>query len=222
MLLQSRRRAVQVNDVYDANSTPRQQMAKRLSYVIVAYVILALAKSSAEDFTNGDLDLPLLSPNTLVAKAQTEVVPAGVEQLVIDLGSALRLAQAQNPRIALAREMIIESIAQHKEARARWMPTLAAGTNYHYHTGVLQTSFGEIRQLNEQSIYFGGGSRTLAAESVAIPAVRIFAHVGDAFYQPLAARQMVTALLRIEVDRQSDIARRLRQVPDARRRRVST
>jgi len=121
------------------------------------------------------------------------VVPPGSSEFVIDLGTALHLAEMQNPRIALARETVTEAIAQHKEARALWLPTLAAGTNYHLHSGVLQTSFGQIRQLNEQSVYVGGGTRTLAAESVAIPAVRIFGHAGDMYFLSLAARQVVTA-----------------------------
>jgi outer membrane protein TolC len=122
----------------------------------------------------------------------TEIVPPSHQELVIDLGTALRLAEVQNPRMALAREIVCEAVAQQREARGLWLPTLTAGTNYHLHSGVLQTSFGEIRKINEQSVYVGGGTRTLAAESVAIPAVRIFAHAGDAYYLPLAARQMVT------------------------------
>lgn len=126
-------------------------------------------------------------------KHTQSVIPPYEEELTIDLDTALRLAECQNPLIAYTREVVTEAIALHREARALWLPSLAAGTNYHLHSGVLQTSFGQIRQLNEQSVYVGGGARTLAAESVAIPAVRIFAHLGDAYYLPLAAGQMVTA-----------------------------
>lgn len=110
---------------------------------------------------------------------------------VIDLTTALQLATTVNPRIGLAHEHVREAMALELGARSMLLPTLVAGTNYHLHSGKLQTSFGEIRTLNEQSIYFGGGSRTMAAETVAIPAVRIFAQLGDAVYAPLAACQVV-------------------------------
>ena len=129
----------------------------------------------------------------VTAEASSEIVPQCDNKLIIDLSTALRLAESQNPRIALFREIVCEASAQHKEARALWLPTLTAGSNYHLHSGVLQTSFGQIRQINEQSVYVGGGTRTLAAESVAIPAVRIFTQIGDAYFLPLAAGQMVTA-----------------------------
>ncbi|MBI3866202.1 MAG: TolC family protein, partial [Planctomycetia bacterium] len=103
------------------------------------------------------------------------------------------LAETANPTIALGRQAIVEAVALQTGARGLLLPTLNAGTNYHLHQGVLQTSFGQIRNLNEQSIYVGGGARTLAAETVAIPAVRIFSHLGDAYFAPLAAAQTVCA-----------------------------
>lgn len=129
----------------------------------------------------------------LVGLERRDVVPATGEEYVIDLPTALRLAEAENPSIALGRQAICEALALQTEARGMLLPSLNAGTNYHLHQGRLQTSFGEIRSLNEQSIYFGGGARTLAAETVAIPAVRIFGHVGDAYYAPLAASQVVSS-----------------------------
>ena len=44
-----------------------------------------------------------------------------------------------------------------------------------------------------EAIYAGAGARTLAAETVAIPGLRIFSHLGDALFAPLAARQIVCA-----------------------------
>ena len=129
----------------------------------------------------------------LIGLSREDVLPPGAEQHVIDLPSALQLAEAANPTIALGRQAVVEAVALQTGARGLLLPTLNAGTNYHLHQGVLQTSFGQIRDLNEQSIYVGGGARTLAAETVAIPAVRIFSHLGDALFAPLAAGQMVCA-----------------------------
>ena len=95
--------------------------------------------------------------------------------------------------LGLAREAINEALAIHRSARLLLIPDLNAGTNYHLHNGPLQTSFGLIRTLNEQSIYVGGGARTLAAETVAIPAVQIYTHLGDAIFLPLATEQDLAA-----------------------------
>src|SRR5260370_24988887 len=64
--------------------------------------------------------------------------------------------------------------------------------NYHLHDGILQNSFGRMRHVDSRSFYIGGGARTVAAETVAYPAVQLFAHLGDAIYEPLAARQLVS------------------------------
>src|SRR6185312_10523274 len=64
---------------------------------------------------------------------------------------------------------------------------------YHKHEGNFQASTGQIKDIYSQAVYFGGGTRVWAAESLAIPAVRILGHVGDAIYEPLVVRQEVTA-----------------------------
>jgi outer membrane protein TolC len=111
----------------------------------------------------------------------------------IDLGVALRLAGVDNPTINLAREQIREALAGQLAARSLLLPSVNIGGNYHLHYGVLQASPGFIRSVSSQSLYLGFGARTLAAESVAFPGIRLFAHLGDAVYEPLAARQRVVA-----------------------------
>lgn len=109
----------------------------------------------------------------------------------IDLGIALRLAGVDNPTINLAREQIREALALFLGARSLLLPSVNIGGNYHLHDGALQASFGQIRRVESQSLYLGFGARTLAAESVAFPGVRLFAHLGDAVFEPLAARQQI-------------------------------
>src|SRR5690242_7580613 len=102
--------------------------------VVLTIASLLMAEETAADQKNPD-DVDLPSPaaiESVPASLDADILPPDVERMTIDLGSALRLADLQNPRMALAREMIVESIAQHKEARALWLPTLAAGANYHY------------------------------------------------------------------------------------------
>jgi outer membrane protein TolC len=127
-----------------------------------------------------------------VRESRVDIVPPAACEMVIDLATALHLAESQNPRMGLAREIVNEAIAQHKEARSLLLPTLTAGTDYHLHSGALQASDGQIRQVNLQSLYVGGGTQTVGSQTIGIPAVRIFAHAGDAYYLPLAAGQMVT------------------------------
>jgi outer membrane protein TolC len=120
------------------------------------------------------------------------VVPPAPADYPIDLTTALRLAEVENPDIAGARQLIREALALQLAARVLAVPTLNTGTNYHGHTGNLQRSSGKILSLSQQALYFGGGARTLAAESVAIPAVNIVSPLADVIFEPLAARQNVT------------------------------
>jgi outer membrane protein TolC len=122
------------------------------------------------------------------------VVPPSPQEFPIDLTTALRLAEVENPEIAIARQEIGEALALQQQAYALLLPTFNAGGNYHGHTGVLQRSSGTILNLSEQSLYVGGGARTLAAESVAIPAVNIVSPLTDALFEPLAARQRLVAV----------------------------
>lgn len=111
----------------------------------------------------------------------------------IDLGVALRLAGVENPTINLAREAIREAQAEQQAARALLLPTVNLGGNFNLHRGDLQTSGGTILDVNRQSLYLGAGSQAVGTGTVAFPGVRLFAHLGDAAYEPLAARQRVTA-----------------------------
>lgn len=110
---------------------------------------------------------------------------------IIDLPTALRLAERKNPTIAIAREAISENLAIQQQARVILLPTLVAGANIHVHHGTLQRDTGEMLRVDSQSLYYGGGAGGIAGGTVGIPSVRIIAPLGDAFLEPLAARQRV-------------------------------
>ena len=129
-----------------------------------------------------DLNVPVPSP---------PLIPPPPGEYPIDLSTALRLAEAENPTIAAARARIIEALALQTGARALLLPSLNAGTNYHLHTGNLQRSAGKILNLTEQSLYFGGGAGVFAAGTVEIPAVNIIGTLTEAWFEPLAAHQRV-------------------------------
>ncbi len=119
------------------------------------------------------------------------LIPPPAAEYPIDLSTALRLAEAENPTIAAARARIIESLALQTQARAILLPSLNAGTNFHLHTGNLQRSSGRILNLTEQSLYVGGGALAFAAGTVEVPAVNIIGTLTEAWFEPLAAHQRV-------------------------------
>ncbi len=122
--------------------------------------------------------------------------PAGAETpgqtYVIDLPSALGLAERANPTVAIAREAIFANLALQQQARALMLPTLVAGGNLHIHRGALQRDTGEILNVNLQSFYVGGGAGAVVGGTVAIPAIRIFAPMSNALFEPLVAQQRLT------------------------------
>jgi outer membrane protein TolC len=134
---------------------------------------------------------PAQSPPDLTGSPTA--LPPSDHSLPIDLCTALRLAEGDNPTIGISRQAIQEALADQLRANALLLPSLRAGGNYHDHQGVLQNSFGEIRHVHSDSLYVGGGARTLAAESVAFPMVQLFSPLADAFFEPLAARRLVAA-----------------------------
>jgi outer membrane protein TolC len=111
----------------------------------------------------------------------------------VELCIVLRLADFRNPAIGLAREAIRENLALQQAASVLLLPTLRAGGNYRNHTGNLQQPTGNILSVSQQSLYYGGGAGAVGASTVAFPAVQIYSHLGDAYFEPLAARQRTTA-----------------------------
>jgi outer membrane protein TolC len=119
-------------------------------------------------------------------------IPAPQEEYVIDLPTTVRLVASANPTIAQTRELVRETLTLQTRARAMLLPSLNGGVAFHNHDGNFQASTGQIRYMYSKSLYYGGGTRVWAAESLAVPMVRLFSHLGDAIYEPLAVRQQVS------------------------------
>ncbi len=142
----------------------------------------------------GAYPLPAIGPGTApsaLAGATPATIPQVSAPYAIDLPSALRLADDQNPEIGEARVAILAALAQKLAAYSILAPSLNAGATYHAHTGNLERSSGQILAVSSQSLYVGAGARTVAAETVNIPGVNIAAALTEAIYEPLAARQVV-------------------------------
>ena len=115
---------------------------------------------------------PLFGPDGIFAPS-TEV-------LLIDLPTALRLANGSNPTIAFARAQIDEAYIRVEQARLLWIPNLDMGTIYVRHDGNLQNAAGMVFADSKSNFtLFGGPSLTVGTS--------------DALFAPLIARRLAAA-----------------------------
>ena len=109
----------------------------------------------------------------------------------IDLNTALRLANVENPELNLARQLVVESAALRMLAAAQILPSLNIGTNYDGHQGTLQQSNGNILSVNRSSVYVGAGANAIAAGTVNIPGLVLSGNIAQGVYGYLTSRQVV-------------------------------
>jgi outer membrane protein TolC len=105
--------------------------------------------------------------------ADTEVLP-------IDLPTALRLAEAANPTIAVARQRVEEAYARQIQAEVLWLPNLQWGPAYLRHDGQIQNSAGVVFPTSKSNLFVGGGA-----------ALRV--DTAEALFAPLVARRLTAA-----------------------------
>ncbi len=98
----------------------------------------------------------------------------------IDLPTALKLADAQNPQIAVARERIREALARQDRAEVLWLPDLQLGATWLRHDGQIQRATAEVLTISRSSLFVGGG-----------PGLSL--ELSEALFAPLAARQLTNA-----------------------------
>jgi outer membrane protein TolC len=109
----------------------------------------------------------------------------------IDLDSALRLANVQNPEFNVARQRVLEAVALRQLAAAQFLPTLNAGMNYDTHSGNLQQSNGNILSVQRSAVYVGAGANAVAAGTVGIPGVFLQGNAASVVLEYLQSRQFV-------------------------------
>jgi outer membrane protein TolC len=120
----------------------------------------------------------LLRAAATPAGAQTKAAPA---PYVIDLATTLRLANAQNLDVQIARERVKEAQANRRSAMEQFIPWLSPGITWHRRDGVAQASpSGVIGSAAYESYSPGIG---VAAQSA----------LGDAVYNALSTKQLVHA-----------------------------
>lgn len=116
----------------------------------------------------------------------------GPDEFPIDLGTALRLAGAENPELLHARQRVVEATAIKQLAAAQILPNLNVGTNFDSHNGALQQSNGNILKVDRDSLYLGLGAAAVGSGTVNIPGLNYNLNVGVAWYGFLSTRQRVT------------------------------
>lgn len=112
---------------------------------------------------------------------------------VIDLPTALRLANAQNLDVQIAREKVKEAKALQENARFQFLPTLSPGLSYRRHDNTIQAVDGQFLDIHKQSY---------------APGVMIGGQwdVGETIYKSLAAKQQVkSSEYRLESQRQDSV-----------------
>lgn len=133
----------------------------------------------------------IVPPSGPIPNIMASAIPSSGVELPIDLPSALRLAERDNPVIGEARARIGEALGRQQRAMVELLPMLNVGASFNGHTGVIQQSTGKIINLSRQGLYIGGGAGADGPISPVVPAVGIIEPLADAIYDPLAARQQV-------------------------------
>ncbi len=123
---------------------------------------------------DGAVPTPNVGPDAAIGPATVS------EQYPIDLPSALQLAVGQNPQIAYARERIAAAAARYDRAAVQWLPDLVIDPTWTRHDGQIQDTRGDVIQVSRSALFASGGARMHVSTS-------------EAYFAPLAARQVVAA-----------------------------
>lgn len=153
-------------------------------------VLTAVAQDSMDRVPKAEVkpvqtSVPDPAPNT----SNTSILYDRVKP--IDLASALELAGVQNAEILIARERVAEAIALRQLAAAQILPTINVGTNFANHNGPLQTSSGQILDVNRGSLYLGLGAAAVGAGTVNIPGIVWDRNLSQLIFASLVTRQTV-------------------------------
>jgi len=120
------------------------------------------------------------SPKGFAARQVTSPSGSDVRILPINLPTTLRLVDASNPTIALARERINEAYANLRQAQVLLLPSLQTGPAYVRHDGLLQNSTGLVFDTSKWNFFEGGGAT-------------LFVETSDAVFAPRIARRLLDA-----------------------------
>ncbi len=149
-------------------------------------------RDKAKGIIGGDVgyqvDRTLPSP---AAGMVTPAIPTPEKVRPLSLAAALAQAGAENPVIAIARQAVQSALGLQLQARALMLPNVNIGTNYYLTNGPIQASFGAIRKVDRDAVYYGLGTGAYVAGTVNIPGLFINTALADAIFEPQVARNVV-------------------------------
>jgi outer membrane protein TolC len=102
------------------------------------------------------------------------------EPFPIDLGSAIRLADANSPLNTIALARLRAAVARQDLAELMFVPNFSIGPGYFRHDGVDQNRRGDVFQVTRSQMYTLGG-----------PSLRV--DTAEAIFEPLVRRQQTGA-----------------------------
>jgi outer membrane protein TolC len=129
--------------------------------------------------------IPVSARLPVVAKgsAALPAVPPAATQgkpLPIDLPTALALTDANPLDVQIAGERLRIASAAFSRARVMWLPNINSGVEYFRHDGQIQAVAGDVFTTSKSSLFVGAGPTAVFS-------------AGDAYFAPLAARQVLRA-----------------------------
>jgi outer membrane protein TolC len=120
---------------------------------------------------------PRMTPSRQPERPPLDLDP-GLPREPINLATALQLANVRPLNVMMAQQRVQVAAARLQKARALWLPTLFLGTDYARQDGQIQNIQGNVLTTSRSSFMAGAGPYAVFALS-------------DAFYAPLAARQVM-------------------------------
>ena len=126
----------------------------------------------------------LFAPVSQPAAFPPPPIDPGLRPMPIDLPTALRLANTRAIDIDAAAARLRVASALLNQANVLWLPTVTFGGDYFRHDGRIQSSDGVVSNQDFGAAQLGLGSG---------PGATAIISFNDAYFAPLAARQVVRA-----------------------------
>jgi len=126
---------------------------------------------------------------TVLALLLASAFAIHAEELVIDLPSALRLADERNTELAIQLQRVEHAALEESAAWYQWIPTLRLGASYSWQNGALQETSGDVMDVERNSRYEGLGAGVVGSGLPARPGLSLSVDLAEAIYAPLAAKQ---------------------------------
>ena len=106
--------------------------------------------------------------------------------------------RARDLDIAIARQRVLQAVADLEQARALWLPSLFIGPTYYRADGQVQTITGQVVNVNRSSLSLGSTAALANGFPAASPGtgypqlngLSSVLRISDAIFEPLAARRV--------------------------------